>query len=149
MAVGVFLFFGWDLAHHYVPYSPHTPASSLFRLLPLLLWLATVALRLGGVGWLRQRQSRSWPYAPATIENGSVDVVTRNGRWAYLLKASYSYSVDGETYGGNYTELFGTASEAEGVLKSLRELPPPTRYKPGDPSECAMDPYRDAALAVK
>jgi hypothetical protein len=147
LAAGVFCFFAWDLAHHHAAYSPQAPHSSLTRFLPLIVYLA--AFVASGLGRLHQRRSRSWPFTPATIESGSVDMVTRDGRWAYLLKASYSYSVDGERYGGNYTELFSTASEAEGVLESLREMPPPVRYKPGDPSESAMEPYRDAVLAVR
>jgi hypothetical protein len=67
----------------------------------------------------------------------------------YQLTVGYSYSVNGETYGGAYTECFGSEAEAQGVLKSLRELPPPARYKPGDPSESVMDPYRDAALGLQ
>src|ERR1035441_7752126 len=124
LAVGVFLFFGWDLAHHYVPYSPQPPHFSVMRFLPLTIWLAALALR-GVVRWVRQRQSRSWPYAAVTIESGSIDMVqTRQNGWVYPLKASYSYFVKGERYGGNYTETFASLSEAEGVLKSLREIPP-------------------------
>lgn len=32
-------------------------------------------------------------------------------------------------------ERFRSESEAQAVLKSLQELPPPARYKPGDPSD--------------
>ena len=142
LAVGIFLFFGWDLAHHHVPYSPQKP-SLLTKLGPAWFWLAAFAVR--GVGRLRQRRSGSWPSAATTIESGSVDVAGR----VYLLKAAYWYSVDSERYGGTYTETFAGSREAEAVLKSLREYPPPARYKPGDPSESAMDPYRDAALAAK
>jgi len=75
-------------------------------------------------------------------------MVSRNGGWVYVLRAPYSYSVNGERYGGNYTATFKSLFVAECVLKSLRELPPSARYKPGDPSQSAMEPYRDAALAV-
>ena len=67
----------------------------------------------------------------------------------YELTAGYSYAVNGEKYGGAYTECFRIESEAHAVLKSLQELPPPVRYKPGDLSESVMDPYRDAALGLR
>ncbi len=108
------------------------------------MWkLASLSLRS-----IRRRRSQSRPWARTTIEGGSDDLLTRGRSVAYQLTVTYSYSVDGEMYVGVYTENFGSESEAQDVLKSLQELPPPTRYKPADPSKSVMDPYRDAALAV-
>jgi hypothetical protein len=111
----------------------------LFALALLALLLAPLILRIAGVSLqsLRQRGSQSWPWS------------SRGRSRVYQLTVGYSYSVNGETYGGAYTECFGSEAEAQGVLKSLRELPPPARYKPGDPSESVMDPYRDAALGLQ
>jgi len=117
----------------------------------------TVLILLGGgvslvqrfvVPALRRRMSGSWPWAPSRIESGSVERVTRGRAQVYELTVRYSYSVDGQEYGGTYAESFARESEAQSLLQSLRELPPPARYKPGNPSRSAMDPYRDAALAV-
>jgi hypothetical protein len=112
-------------------------------------WLAFVIMKVSGVSIrsLRQRGSQSWPWAKTTIESGSVQLISGRSP-ACELTVSYSYSVNGETYGGAHTEFFSSEHEAQGVLKSLQELPPPARYKPSDPSESVMDPYRDAALGL-
>jgi hypothetical protein len=47
------------------------------------------------------------------------------------------------------TRSASAVTEAQGALKSLQELPPPARYKPGDPSGSVMDPYHDAALGLQ
>ena len=97
----------------------------------------------------RRWRSGSWPWARTTIQGGSVKVITqRRGESVYQLTAGYSYSVDGREYCGSYIEIFSTDEEAQGILRSLRELPPPARYKKGNPAQSVMDPYRDAALAV-
>ena len=116
-------------------------------------WLAiflVAVLRVAGVTRqsLRQRASRSWPWAKTTIEGGSVASISGDRRHSSQLTLSYSYSVNGERFGGVYTEYFATESEARGVLKSLQELPPPARYKPDDPSVSVMEPYRDAGLGL-
>ena len=82
-------------------------------------------------------------------ESGSVRIVVGGRNRVYQLTVGYSYSVNGEKYGGFYTENFASEGEAQGVLKSLQDLPPPARYKPSDPSESVMDPYRDSALALR
>jgi hypothetical protein len=71
-------------------------------------WLVFVILKVAGVRLqsLRQRRSRSWPWAKTTIEGGSVELVSQEHNRVYRLTASYSYSVNGETYGGAYTECF-------------------------------------------
>ena len=98
---------------------------------------------------LRRRASQSWPWAKTTIVGGSVEQVRRRrGRPEYDLTVGYSYSVNGETFGGAYTERFDSEFEAQGMLKSLQELPPPARYKLGRPSHSVMDPYRDSALGL-
>lgn len=143
----LFTLFSLDLWHHWVPYRPHKP-SSLDKLLPLLLplapLLAPIALR-----WLRERRTRSWPWTQSAIERASIRSYDQRQGTSYRLTVGYSYSVNGDKYGGVYVENFGSESEACGVLDSLKSFPPPVRYKPDDPFTSAMYPYRDAALAVR
>jgi hypothetical protein len=123
---------------------------SIGGLLFALAWLVFLIVKGAGVNLqsLRQRGSQAWPWARATIEGGSVELVVRGRSRRYELMVSYSYSVNGDKYGGTYTESFGSEPEAQSALKSLQDLPPPARYKSNDPSKSVMDPYRDAALAV-
>jgi hypothetical protein len=120
-----------------------------------VLWLILVAIfaflalkEAGLQDWLRRRRSRSSPWAETTIEGGCVELIYQGRRRARVLLVSYSYSVNGERYHGSYTQSFQGESEAQGVLRSLQEMPPPARYKSSNPSESVMDPYRDAILAV-
>ncbi len=102
---------------------------------------------------LTRRRTRSWPWTGAVIEGGVVETVRRRRlggtRLVHMLTARYSYSVRGTTHTGAYNESFASESEAWDLLRNLQELPPPVRYKPNKPSESLMDPYRDAALALK
>ena len=146
LAIGAFAFLGWDFGHHWSSYSPGRPRSLVGPLIFLVIYLG--ALAPIGARWLRLRRSGSWPWAAATIESGSVALVAQGRGSAYLLTVAYSYAVNGEEYGGLYQESFSSESDARGVLESLKAMPPPARYKPADPSESVMDPYRDATLAV-
>lgn len=98
----LFALFGLDLWHHWVPYSPNKPPSFAAKLIPMFVWLAAVFASTG-VRWLRRRRSRSWPRAQSTIERSSIETVPRRERRSYLLTVAYSYSVNGETYGGDWT----------------------------------------------
>jgi hypothetical protein len=84
-------------------------ASSIVAPLLVVAGLVTFLLRPGGVGRLAFGRwvSRSWPWAKTTIGYGCVDVVSQGrGGPVYELTVSYSYSVDGQEYGGDYTERF-------------------------------------------
>ena len=143
----LFALFGLDLWHHWVPYSPNKPPSFVAKFIFLSVWLAA-AFASSGVRWLRRRRSRSWPWAASTIEGNSVrSVPTRRGS-SCLLTIAYSYSVNGERYGGVYSEVFDGEAEAQAVRNSVTSFPPPVRYQPGDPFKSLMDPYRDAHLTV-
>jgi hypothetical protein len=146
IAGALFGVFGWDLAHHWDPASRNR-SHPWVGLLVVLIWMAPLAPV--GIRWLQRRRSQSWPWAETTIEGGSVALVPQGRGRVYRLTVIYSYSVGSEEYGGIYTESCGSESEAQGLLKSLRGWPPPARYKASDPSNSVMDPYRDAALAVK
>jgi hypothetical protein len=56
--------------------------------------------------WLLRLRSRKWPTVSGTIEGGDVSVV--RGRYGELVTAtlSYSYSVDGQYYGGCDSQKF-------------------------------------------
>ena len=89
---------------------------SIVGLLFLLAW----HLFHRAPGWLRHRQSQSWPLAEATIEGACVNVgIAGRGGRRYWLVVSYSYSVKGETHGGTYLEYFKSESAAGGALRSL------------------------------
>jgi hypothetical protein len=114
--------------------------------------LVLLAFVLRATPWivesLRRWGSQSWPWAKTAIESGFIERVLQRRSYSYVLMVTYSYSVNSEEYLGTYTESFGSEPQAQHALKSLRDLPPPARYKSSDPSESLMDPYRDAGLAV-
>ena len=137
MAAALFVFFGWDLAHHYTAYSPDRHGFPWAKIIFLVPW--AVVLAMYGSRWLRKQQAASWPSAASRIESGSVGAIPRRGgRCSYLLSIAYSYTVDGETYGGVHSEILDTESDAQSVLASLKALPPLVRYKPEDPMESEM-----------
>lgn len=120
------------------------PLIGLAVLVYLLVKFAPVPLQ-----WLRQRGSNSWPWVESSVDGGTVEVVSSGrGERTYALTAHYTYTVAGLKYTGIYREWFGDESGAQSMLQSLRELPPPARYRPSDPSHSVIDPYRDAALAL-
>jgi hypothetical protein len=154
LAGTLFALFGLDLWHPWVPYSPHKPPSFVAKFIPWFVWLAAAfasmaaAFASTGLQWLRQRRSRSWPWAASTIEHSSIGTAPTGEGSSYLLTVAYSYSVNGERYGGVYAEAFDGEPEAQAVRNSLKSFPPPVRYQPGDPFKSLMDPYRDAHLTV-
>jgi hypothetical protein len=92
-------------------------------------WPAFLGLRRAGLPkWLR-RNSKFWPWAETTIESGSVELVFQNPRGGdrrYKLLVNYPYSVQGEKHDGAYSESFQSESEAQGIVTSPREMPPPS-----------------------
>jgi hypothetical protein len=142
ITIALFAFLAWDLSHHWNP--PRSRSRLLLQVLIAASWLvpAVAALRRQ----FRRRASASWPWVPARIEGGRVGAIQRGRREICILTATYAYTVEGETYGGSYTESFRNEIEAQELLESLKELPPPVRYKPSDASESMMEPYRDAVL---
>ena len=84
------------------------------------------------------------------MESGGIDCESEGERDlpSCELEVEYSYTVEGQRYFGTYTSTFASESEAQDLLKSLRELPPPARYQPGKPEVSVLDPYRDAGLGL-
>ena len=141
LAALFFVLFGLDLAHHWVPHRPNKSPSQLGKFLPVLVWLALVAAA-AGAPWLRERRSRSWPRSQARIETGSIQPFSGRGGTFYVLTAGYWYAVNGERYGGVYVERFDRESDAQAMLNTLRDLPPAVRYRPEDPADSVLNPYR-------
>ena len=138
----------WDLGHHGDGYSRNGGHSHPWlRDFYLFYMIWGTGWALIRIPWLRRWRSRRWPWAKTRIEGGAVEDFAKRRYPVFRLTVTYSYSVGGEEYGGVYTESFGNKSDAQGMLKSLRDLPPPTRYNANNPAESAMEPYRDATLA--
>jgi hypothetical protein len=114
-----------------------------------VITLLSVVYFLWGIPaqFVRKHLSANWPWTTSSIHEHSISELSSRGASAYKLTVSYSYSVEGVTYTGTYSEICDSQSAAEGCLRSLKDLPPPVRYKPGKPQVSAMDPYRDAGLA--
>jgi hypothetical protein len=78
-----------------------------------LIVTAAIVVLIGGLAsfrlwpqWSVRLRSRKWPTVSGTIEGGDVSVV--RGRYGELVTAtlSYSYSVDGQYYGGCDSQKF-------------------------------------------
>ena len=113
-----------------------------------IIVIAVVVAGVAGVRSqsVRQWRSRSWPRTQAKIESSLVDRVP-NKNPVYRLTVEYSYSVNGESYTGAWKDSsFSSESDAQDVLKSLSDLPPPARYRTQKPSDSVMDPYADAGM---
>ena len=113
-------------------YSPVRRPRDVVKLAPFVVWLA-MALALRGPQWLRRMRSQSWPSAPVTIEKSSIDLRYDGNSPRCLLTVSYSYSVNGERYGGVYTLRFDREEQAEAVLRRMQCSPVFARYNPTDP----------------
>jgi len=110
----------------------------------LLAIIASVAIQRR-----RERRTATWPWAKINLDSGEIEHANNSGGGStWNLLVGYSYTVEGCGYSGTYTCEFASKSEAEDLLKSLRELPPPTRYQPGKPEVSVLDPYRDAGLGL-
>jgi len=85
--------------------------------------------------------------APAECKKGNVEkVVKSDGDTSYEsfeLTAIFSYKAENEIYEGEYTEDFRTLSEAQQILRSLKNGPLNVRYNPAKPWDNVLDPYRD------
>jgi cbb3-type cytochrome oxidase subunit 3 len=97
----------------------------------------------------RERRTAAWPWAKISLDSDEIENVGYgDGGSDWELTVEYSYTVEGQRYSGTYTASLASESEAEDLLKNLRELPPPVRYQPGKPEVSVLEPYRDAALGL-
>ena len=84
---------------------------------------------------------------PGKFKNGAAAKSARaSGEGvAYVLEltAYFSYKAKDEIYEGKYTEDFLYGSQAEQLLRSLKNGPLYIRYNPTQPWIVVLDPYRD------
>jgi hypothetical protein len=137
----IFILFGLDLAHHWVPYRPNKTPSPFVKWFPLLVWLTALAATIG-MPWLRKRLSRSWPRSLARIETGSIASFSKKSGTFYVLTVGYWFAVDGQRYGGVHAVRLGSESDAEAMLNSLKQAPAVVRYKSSDPTNSLLTPDR-------
>jgi hypothetical protein len=115
-----------------------------FAILAVAGTIAVAVVTYGLTQRRRQRRTATWPWVKISLDSGEIEFLGRS----WELAVEYSYTVEGQRYAGTYTSSFASESEAAGLLKSLRELPPPVRYQPGRPEISVLEPYRDAALGL-
>lgn len=120
-------------------FSWFTPMVAFF--LALLGSLAVLGLRIAA-RHRRARSSRSWPLVDAHLEGGSV-IQTGDRHPAYLLEITYSYTVDGEVFSGEYRQEFRTKDEPESLLRNFEQFGIRVRIDPQCPSHSGFEPYRD------
>ena len=132
----LFAFFGWDLWHHYVT-SPGHPAQWLDHVEVYLSVLALLGAR--GLYQWRVWRSRDWPRADATIENVAIAFgKTQGSEDPWQVTASYWYLVNGERYGGVYTEGFRSEAAAQAKRDRLKGSHLAVRYRADHPDESVM-----------
>jgi hypothetical protein len=77
---------------------------------------------------------RSWPSTPGTIQSANLEVDMYNN---YHLKATYTYSVGGQSYTNNMVSVwnmqkFDDVSHLKGIISGAQV---PILYNPQDPAE--------------
>ena len=84
---------------------------------------------------------------PGKFKNGTVAKSARGtGETVadvFEVTAYFSYTAKDEIYEGKYTEDFLYGSQAEQLLRSLKNGPLYVRYNPTEPWVSVLDPYRD------
>ena len=84
---------------------------------------------------------------PGKFEKGIVAKSARGTGEAaadvFELTAYFSYTAKDEIYEGKYSEDFLYGSQAEQLLRSLKNGPLYVRYNPTQPWVSVLDPYRD------
>ncbi len=82
---------------------------------------------------------RSWLAFEAHLESG--DIVYIRGRGStYRLGITYSYSMNGSTYGGYYQQTFEAEEEAQHLLANLKQFGLRIRVHPRRPDRSVFDP---------
>ncbi len=103
-------------------------------------WIVTLALgaAFGVARWARRYQAKYWPvvYGPVQLTKGSV--IYEGDRQAIVADVGYSYSVDGEYYGGYYTKRFSTMDKAETYAERFKGKTLPVHYDPRHPDKSVV-----------
>ena len=133
IAAGAFVFFGWDLAHHHMAYSPNAPSPLWEKV--WFVWL--MVLLAPFIHWFRGRDVDTRPWTAGVIENSAIIYIPRDGS-SYLLEVLYSFFANGRRYFGYYADFFETVREAEAVLAKMQASSPTVRYQSDDPLVCEI-----------
>lgn len=120
----------------------HPSAPPPAGLLPLLLLLIPLACSCVGGGMLLRDAWRSsqWEAVEATVLETSIERVEDADGVVLYPVVSYSYAVDGRSYGGEHRGV--GSSQMDEVLAQLQGYPDGTkldlRVHPGDPAQSAL-----------
>jgi hypothetical protein len=103
----------------------------------IYLWLALLAGNLIWTAWKRWRKSGAreadWPFTDGTITATNVvqpknALFSQGNQQAYKAELNYTYSVEGNFYGGRYTCEFPTESEGWEFVRDLVGKPVRVQY---------------------
>ena len=101
----------------------------------VIAFMLIVALMVFGTEiWqeFRAIQARSWPVGDGLIQSGYVDVVKGTAKKPdYAIgKITYSYTVSGDYYSGQYEKRFNTVGEAQEFVDFVNAKLISVRYNP-------------------
>lgn len=137
------------------------------------VWVSIVLLVFIGIGcipltWAIQSireadASKSWPTVPGTITKSSVGVTTTETRnrnnyrrtsHSYAAEIEYEFKVEGETYRGSRIAVVSAQFGDEAFAQATCDKYPLNKavtvsYKPGDPSECVLEPGRWGGIGLQ
>jgi hypothetical protein len=112
--------------------------------LALILWLLETGKLL--YRWWRRSLARNWPLANGAIEHAEIGPGHQRGAistpGAHLR---YSYSVDGEWYGGELDTFFDDSQQALEFVVCAKGKPIRVSFNPDDPQESSITTEQLAA----
>lgn len=112
------------------------------------VWLAFLAAGWASSLWKRRRARRSsaWPIAQAHIESAEIDErkvlgvrLGRNRKDSIVARLSYSYSMAGSVYSGQYERQFSDQDEASEFIRDLPDKTVVVHYDPAKPTTSSVD----------
>ncbi len=83
--------------------------------------------------WLRKRTSGNWPAAMGTIEGGEVSALRSSKGEVATCNLNYSYRINGEYYGGVYSQQFFDEQAAYDFIDSRKGKAAQIKYNPHEP----------------
>ncbi len=97
---------------------------------------------------LQQEKARNWPSVEGHVKATSVrrTLTGHDDGPFHIAKLCYTYSANGQEYGGQLCEKFRTAEEAGKFLHNLQQRPVTIAYNPQKPSKSLVIP--EAAVAL-
>jgi Protein of unknown function (DUF3592) len=120
--------------------------------LSLKLYLACFIIAAGYAvisTFIRNRISDRWSFAQGTVERSSVRV-EHGDRTVFVAEIAYSFSLNGEFYGGQHKHAFTSEEAADAFVRTFAAGAPVTiRCRAGHPVESMLrEDDNHAALAV-